>query len=316
MHGLFRDLTGSSSEESDSDAPDYAGEKGGKSDVGGGKPSGADAKKGDLFGDMYVILRDDQGIPILSDAGFVQPVDADGNPIALDAEGAPVDPTLATEVALGRLNVGLAPTKVLDRRADEVIALLNEATAISTDAAGRLVLTVDGVAKTIDSPLENLALYVALVTTGSIPGIDPTSGDYAFLTDGAITAADLTASAAFLAAASDKSGELTIDEVAYLDAFLGINLDGSGDVTWSVVDYTSFSYDRSDAFDGVTASVLVLQPDGITYVVTDVEVYDAVFGNEDYTGSGTIEAFAQAADDARSVVNYIHEYAIPADETN
>ncbi|MFT4793520.1 MAG: hypothetical protein ACJAVR_001861 [Paracoccaceae bacterium] len=82
------------------------------------------------------------------------------------------------------------------------------------------------------------------------------------------------------------------------------------------MDYTSFSYDRSDAFDGVTASVLVLQPDGITYVVTDVEVYDAVFGNEDYTGSGTIEAFAQAADDARSVVNYIHEYAIPADETN
>mgnify|MGYP003574296392 CR=1 FL=1 len=316
MKGIYRDLTGSAAEgEDDSDAPDWAGEKGGKSGMGGGKPAGAGAKKGDLFGDMYVILRDNQGIPILSPEGFVQPIDAEGNLIELDAEGAPVDPDLAQEVELGRLNVGRAPTKVLDRRADEVITLLNSATAITTDAAGRLVLTVDGEQKTIDSPLENLAMYLALTTTGSIPGVDPISGEFSFLTDGVITAEDLAASAAFIAGATDKSGEMSVDEVAYLNAFLGINLDGSGDVTWSVVDYTSFTYDRSDAFDGVTTTVLIKQPDG-SYVPTEVDVYDVVFGGVDYTASGTIEAFAQAADDARSVVNYIHEYEVPADETN
>ncbi len=315
MKGIYRDITGSSDEGDDSDAPDWAGEKGGKSGMGGGKPAGAGAKKGDLFGDMYVILRDDQGIPILSPEGFVQPIDADGNPITLDEEGAPVDPTLAQEVELGRLNVGRAPTKVLDRRADEVIALLNAATGITTDAAGRLVLTVDGEQKTIDSPLENLAMYLALTTTGSIPGVDPISGEFSFLTDGVITAEDLAASAAFIAGATDKTGVMSVDEVAYLNAFLGINLDSSGDVTWSVVDYTTFTYDRSDAFDGVTTTVLIKQPDG-SYVPTEIDVYDVVFGGVDFTGSGTIDAFAQAADDARKVVNYIHEYEVPADETH
>jgi hypothetical protein len=57
-----------------------------------------------------VVLRDDAGAPILSDADYVQPIDADGNPIALDAEGAPIDATLTQEAKLGRLNVGRAPT--------------------------------------------------------------------------------------------------------------------------------------------------------------------------------------------------------------
>jgi hypothetical protein len=66
-------------------------------------------KKGDLFGDMYVIWGETQGIPILSDASLVQPVDVDGAPIEIDAEGAPVDPTLAQKVKHARLNVGRAP---------------------------------------------------------------------------------------------------------------------------------------------------------------------------------------------------------------
>lgn len=102
---------------------------------------------------MYVIWGETQGIPILSDASLVQPVDVDGAPIEIDAEGAPVDPTLAQKVKHGRLNVGRAPTKLLNRRAEEVITLLNTATATSLNPAGRLALTVDGVEKTIDSPL-------------------------------------------------------------------------------------------------------------------------------------------------------------------
>ena len=265
---------------------------------------------------MYVILRDNNGVPILNEDGFVQPVDADGNPIPLDEEGAPIDPSLATEVELGRLNVGRAPTQVLDRRAEEVITMMNSATEVTLDAAGRLVLTVDGVAKTIDSPLENLAIYVALMTTGTIPGVDDLPGtEFDHLVDGVLTAEDLASAASFAAAATDKTSSFSIDEVAYLNAFLGINIEKSGDVAYSVFDYSAFSYDRSDMYGDITAEVLIQQPDG-SWVPTVINVYEVIFGNVDYSGSGSISVFSQAADDARAIINFIHEYALPADSVN
>jgi hypothetical protein len=195
---------------------------------------------------------------------------------------------------------------VHDRRADEVVALLNTATEITLDTAGRLVLTMDGVASTIDGPLENLAMYVALVTTGTIPGVTDLPGtEYDFLVDGRLSRADLTA-------ATDKSSSFTTDEIAYIDAFLGINLENAGDVTWSAVDCT---YDRSDTYADATASVLVRQTDG-TYLIETVNICHAVFGAEDLTASGTLAAFTEAADDARSVINFGHEYAVPAATTN
>jgi hypothetical protein len=310
LSGIFRDVTGASSE--DSDRPDHAGVKGGKDGAGGGQPATSGSKKGDLFGDLFVILRDDQGIPILTPEGWVQPLDADGNIIPLDDEGHPVDETLTVEVELGRLNVGRAPTSVLDRRADEVVTLLNQATEVSLDPAGRLVLTVDGVEKTIDSPLENLAIYVALMTDGSIPGVTllPTVSGFDFLVDDMITTADLTAAASFLAAATDKTGAFSTDEIAYIDAFLGINLKTTGTQTYSVVDYSTFTYDRSDTYSGVTADVLIQQPDG-SWVPTTINVYDVVFDNIDVTNAGTLEAFTQAAEDSRVVIEYIHEFALP-----
>jgi hypothetical protein len=240
-------------------------------------------------------------------------LDADGNPIPLDEEGHPVDETLTQEVELGRLNVGRAPTSVLDRRADEVVVLLESATAISTDAAGRLVLTVDGEEKTIDSPLENLAIYVALLTEGSIPGLTPddlVGREFDFLVDGRYTTADLVASTAFLAAATDKTGAFTSDEIAYIDAFLGINTTTTGDVTYSVINYSSFTYDRSDTYSGEMATVLVEQADG-TFLPTEVDVYEAVFGSVDASDSGSLDAYTLAADDARAVIEFIHEFAVP-----
>ena len=316
LEDIFRDVTGSAEEgEEDSDKPAWAGGGGGKNDR-GEKPSTAGSARGDLYGDMYVILRDDNGIPILNEDGFVQPIDADGNVIPLDEEGAPIDPTLAIEVELGRLNVGRAPTQVLDRRADEVIALLNSATEISLDAAGRLVLTVDGVAQTIDSPLENLAIYVALMTTGTIPGVADLPGtEFDHLVDGALTVEDLVSAAAFAAAATDKSGAFSIDEVAYLNAFLGINIENAGDVSYSAFDFNDFSYDRSDMYGDITVEVLIQQPDG-SWVPTVINVYETIFGGIDYSGSGSISVFAQAADDARTIINFIHEYALPAESVN
>jgi len=314
MEDIFREISGEDDGD-DSDRPDWAGAKGGKNEH-GGKPGTAGSTKGDLFGDLYVILRDENGVPILTPEGFVQPIDADGNPIPLDAEGAPIDPSLAIEVELGRLNVGRAPNSVLDRRAQEVITLLNAATEITLDAAGRLVITVDGVAKTIDSPLENLAIYVALMTTGTIPGVSDLPGtEFDHLVDGVFTAADMLSAASFLAAGRDKAGELTTDEVAYINAFLDINTVKQGNVTYSDIDFSSFIYDRSDLYENVTVTVLIQQPDG-SWVPTEVNVYEAVFGSMDFSGAGSLSVFAQAAEDARAIIEYIHEYALPADQGN
>ena len=311
LDSILRDIA--TGEEEDSDRPDWAGGGGGPNDR-GGRPADAGSTRGDLYGDMYVILRDENGVPILSPEGFVQPIDADGNPIPLDEEGAPIDPSLAIEVELGRMNVGRSPSQVLDRRASEVITLLSTATEVALDPAGRLVLTVDGVARTIDSPLENLAIYVALMTTGTIPGVTDLPGtEYDFLVDGTFTTQDMAAAVSFLAAASDKVEPLVTDDVAYMNAILGINTATVGTVTYSDVDYSDFAYDRSDAYDSITTTVLVQQPDG-TWVPQEVSIYEAVFGSEDFSASGTLSAFAQAADDARAVVNFLHEYEVPVDQ--
>lgn len=283
----------------DSDKPAWAGMKGGKNDR-GTKPSAAGTKKGTLLGDMYVILRDANGVPILNSQGFVQPIDANNNLVPLDAEGAPIDPTLAQAVELSRLNVARSPDKVLDRRASEVVTMLNSATAITLDPAGRLVFTVDGVAKTIDSPLENLAIYVALMTQGTIPGVTDLPGtEYDHLVDGKLTVADIESAAAFLAGATDKSSPLTKDAIAYTNAILGIDTVQQGDVTYSNVDYSGVSYDRSDTYGTTTANVLVKQPDG-SLVPTRVNIYEAVFSSKDFSASGTFDAFAKSAEDARA----------------
>ena len=330
LGGIFRDITGMDDDTSrsddpvassddgddDSDRPDWAGQPGGKDGAGGGRPATSGSKKGDLFGDLWIIVRDDNGVPILTPEGWVQPIDADGNLIALDEEGHPVDESLTQEVELGRLNVGRAPTSVLDRRAEEVVSLLNSAEDLATDASGRLVLTLDGIEKTIDSPLENLAIYVALMTDGTIPGVDDLPGTaYDFMVDGAYTAEDLAASVSFLAAATDKTGAFTSDEIAYIDAFLDINTTTVGNVTYSQIDYSGFSYDREDTYGDRTVVVLVEQADG-SFVPTELNVFDSIFGAVDEGGSGTLDAYTLAADDARIVIEFVHEYAIPSLEVS
>lgn len=310
LEDIFNDVAGRDKGD-DSDAPGWASQPGGRSGVGGDKRADANAKKGDLYGDMWVIARDTNGVPILKD-GFVQPLDSQGNLIELDDEGHPVDETLTIEVELGRLNVGRAPSKVLERRAEEVITLFKEATAVATDPAGRLVITnADNGSKTIDSPLENLALYVALMTTGTIPGVTDLPGtDFDHLVDGEQTTADLVSATSLLAGAADKTSPLTPDEIAYVNAFVDINTEKTGSVTYSVVDYSAFAYDRSETYGDVTTTVLVQQETG-NWRPTEVNVYEAVFGEVDYSITGSISAFTQAADDARAIVNFVHEYEVP-----
>ncbi len=75
-----------------------------------------------------------------------------------------------SEVEFGRLSVSRSPNKVSDHSLAEALTTLTVTGAVVTqDAAGRLVITVDGVSKTIDSPLENLALYKAILLAKDDP---------------------------------------------------------------------------------------------------------------------------------------------------
>jgi len=299
--------------EEDSDRPVWAGVKGGKSG-GGGKPGGAGTKKGDLFGDMVVVLRDANGVPILTSTGLVQVIayvydasgnlvplkDASGNPVVIpyDAEGNLLTTvTLGTttynvysaEVDLGRLSVARAPDKVLQHSLDEALAKLTTSGAvIALDAAGRL--TVNGTA--IDSPLENLALYDTYMKTGTLPGVTlPANFN----------------PAALLAAAADKTGSISVDTVVYMDSILGVN---SGTTYY---DFSSVNYDRYTTWKNATATVLVLQPDGVTYKAETVNLYDAVFNSTNWTDPtavGGADDFATAADDYLKVIEFVHDNGV------
>ncbi|MBW8364088.1 MAG: hypothetical protein K0M39_06000 [Rhizobium sp.] len=292
--------------EEDSDRPVWAGVKGGKSG-GGGKPAGAGSKKGDLYGDMVVLLRDANGAPILTSAGLVQVVayvydasgnlvpmkDASGNPVVIpyNADGDLVTeingvPVYSAEVDLGRLSVGRAPSKVLDHSLTEALSKLT-AGAVTLDSTGRLA--VDGV--TIDSPLENLALYDKYMTTGSLPGVTLPAGFNP---------------ASLLAAASDKYGSISVDTVVYMNSILGVN-------STTYYNFSTTNYDRYTTWKNATAQILVLQPDGVTYKVETVNLYDAVFNDTNWvdpTPTGGADDFATAADDYRAVIEFVHDNAV------
>ena len=308
--------TTKAAETEDSDRPAWAGTKGGK--AGGNTASGT--KKGDVYGDMYVLLRDANGVPILKEVApgvwVVQPVDANGVPLPLDAEGNLIDATQAIAVDLGRLNVGRSPLTVLSSQYEELLKNINAADSVSLNSSGRLVLTTGGVAAAVDSPLANLALYVEILNKGTITGVIDTSkftaSNLTYLVDGTKTSADLASAASFLAAAADKTGTLTIDKVVDMNTILGVTGTLTSATGATYVDYASYTYDRASVYSTMTADVLVKQADG-TYKVTTVNLYDVVLKSTAYTGTN-VDAFATAANDALQVLEYLHNNPIPVGE--
>ena len=294
-------------EEEDSDRPDWAGVKGGKSG-GGGKPFDAGTKKGDLFGDMYILLRDENGVPVLldgneqviafiyDDTGALVPLlDADGARVVIPRNeegdlltsmtiGETTYDVYPGEVELGRLSVSRSPTKVIEHALDEALSKLTAPGAeVTLDASGRLV--VNGV--TIDSPLENLALYDTYMTTGSIPGVTlPAGFDPASL----------------LAAAADKTGTIQVDTVVYINSILGIN------TPTSYYDYSDYNYDRTATWESVSVTVLVYDEVNNVYVPTPVNVYETLFSSTQWEDSteGGADDFAAATDDYLQVLEFLH----------
>ncbi|WFM73224.1 hypothetical protein [Halomonas sp. CKK8] len=310
------------------------GDRGGKPDGAGGG-GGPDSGKGGDYGDIVIILRDDDGTPILDDNGNVQPcldaaceeviqlVQEEDGKYEIPAEYA--DQVIPVE--FGRLNVARSPESVTDHSLAELLSKMDgveitaETLAEMTDTSGRLI-TPDGA--TIDSPLENLAFYIALLeatnedpvdglytlSISTNPHGDEPAESYSMTVDADIV---LTLAASALAAGSDKYGDLTIDEVMGISGFLGV-----ADELSALVSSDSYSYSPDDLYGGVTVTVLQeVVIDGTTYYQpTEVNLLDEVVFNTVPTiednGYG-IDTFTQQADDSVQVLEYVHDFGLESE---
>lgn len=323
--------------------PDNPGGGNGKGQ-GGGRPDnpGGGSDKGDLYGDQYVLLRDlnpadggGNGEPLLDANGQLILVGSDGSLIYFELDPAtgdyeiPLDKVaLVQSVELGRANVARAPDSVMEKSLNEAMSKIMAATVVDTDAAGRI--TVDGVA--IDSPLENLALYQYLMTAGGQQSWESVQ-DYWPDQIAALTNWDPSS---LLGAAFDKFSPVTLDAVLYQNTTLGIN-----QVTGSTVDYFDFNANGSEAYnysrearwsDTYIQWYQNIDDDPELELVEPMSVYDAVFGGQEWNdvylqSDGTtqpatnagVNDFAQAVEDARAVIYFMHEnlgaIEVPAPES-
>jgi hypothetical protein len=302
-----------------------------------------------LFGDQYVLWRDldptdggGNGEPMTDDNGQLILVGSDGLslfPIYYEetAEGDFIIPedmlAYVQEVELGRANVARAPTKVMEKSLNTALAKIDAATVVDTDAAGRIVC--DGV--TIDSPLENLALYKFLMTAGGHSSW-PDVSDHWPAELRALLGADSGNPdwdpSSLLGAAFDKAGQVTLDAMLYENTTLGVNSviqQAGGGVLIDYFDFSNaggetYNYDRAARFDGVMLQWFAdTDGDPTNLELVEMSLMEAVFGGANWTddyleigsdpntfvtadasGSGAND-FAQAADDARAVISFMHD---------
>ena len=163
---------------------------------------------------------------------------------------------------------------------------ITSAETLTVDEAGRIV--VDGA--TIDSPLENLAIYIAIITNQDATVLDA-------LKDLNIDLMQLAASA--LGGAADKTGDITVDMLYYSNVIYGLVPDGAG-----FVDYSSFiNYDR-DLYDR-EVDYFYMEGDEVKSATVDLKAYlEATQPTLD--GTSGITLFSIAADDALEIVELIH----------
>jgi len=277
----------------DSDRPTWAGQPGGEDRPGGGGNVEPGTVKGDEYGDLIVLLRDPAtGLPIVNEDGeYLVCLDAacEAEPVATVDGEVPAGVT-PVEVDFGRAAVARSPTNVIDKAlTDAITKLTAEGVVISTDAAGRITYTVDGVTATIDSPLENLALYIDLMTGLAS---NSTSDAEAALAD----LATLNTAAALLAGVADKTGDISIDYVFYQHLLTDAVTNPD-----TFYDYSGFTYDRD--FGTTTYYVSIDGADPVLKTI-DLDVYLQAINGDLPTGDAAL--FAAAADDALEVIEFVH----------
>ena len=354
--------------------------QGGGGGNGGGGGGGGDATVTD-YGDLLILHRNEDGVPIPSDAVLVPDPESglmvDGGlcwqPIAdtdFSYEGWPdpspdrvVYPTTSTpvdggwlipvdqytcgvegffssytrEVDFGRTNEARSPASVFEAQLEDVIIKLGTADSTSLDPAGRMVasncgLDEETVTSTIDSPLQNLAAYRQLMLTGNI-GADLPQGAGWFIT-----------AARGLGVASDKTGAINVDMVAYINMLMGLDVAPTflpkltesyrEEVQGTIqlvdkyfLDYGAFAYVRGTNFLALPSPAYIPEAtptpgefeylaavpgtDPLDFHIMQGPITTAVFTDAPGFLGGNIEGFAQAADDTRAVINFMHDWPIP-----
>lgn len=289
-----KDVLVDDGEEEDSDRPDWAGVPGGEGRPGGGGNPNPGSTKGDIYGDMVMLLRDPvTGLPILDDAGWLQAcTSADCSTYVSMVEGEVPAGETTFEVEFGRASVARAPATVVDHALEEAISKLTaDGAVLSQDEAGRITITVNGVSSTIDSPLENLALYIDLM---SGLASDATSAAEAAL--GSLATLDTAAS--LLAGVADKTGDITLDFVVYNNVITGIV--DAGDV----YSFTGFTYDR--AYEDVSYFYTLDGGATVLSATLDVNDYLQAVNGDLPTDDQYAALFTAAADDAVEVIELVH----------
>jgi hypothetical protein len=282
--------------EDDSDRPAWAGgdpTANPHSGGGEGKPAGAGTKKGDDYGDLIVLLRNPiTGEPIVEDGEYLICLDVACTSTTPTVDGEVPAGVTAIEVDFGRASVGRAPSKVTDHSLEEAIGKITaDGAVISVDDAGRITITVDGVTSTIDSPLENLALYIDLMTGLASSSTSATEAALGSL-------ATLETAASLLAAVSDKTGDISVDYVVNYNVIVDIVNSGE------YYDFSTFSYTRDYPTDYVYNYTL---DDGVTILSATLNVNDYLAAvNGSITGDAGITLFTDAADDSVEVIELLH----------
>lgn len=309
-----------SGEEEDSDRPAWAGgnkEANPHRGTGNATPG---TNKGDLYGDLWVYIRDPiTGEPITvshdevdacTDTCYEVVVCASADCAATEVYYLSTAPdaelpagVTPLEVDFGRLNVGRAPTKVIQHSEDEAISKVTADGAVLTlDPAGRIV--VDGA--TIDSPLENLALYIAILKGDQqvLTALQP------LLEKESISALNLAAS--LLGAAADKTGDIApaIGEYTSNDMVWYLNLIYGVSTATQPYDYSTFTYDRSEY--NTTVSYYYMDGDAVKQATVNLKDFLDATQPLSVTEPG-ITLFSIAADDAVEVVELLHTQIHPAE---
>lgn len=299
------------------------------------------------------------------------------------------------EVELERANVSRAPAKVTEKALAAALVKVESAydafqadtdplakleDYLTTDPAGRIMYRADTLSDfaTVDSPLENLALFQALMTAGGATGWPEAYANWATTTitiksdvydisvfQDLVGASTLTPDwdpSALLGGAWSKEGLITLDAMLYENTTLGLNT--VDPLTQTVTDYfdfvddkttgstaddtESYDYSREGRYGGDPADATWLRwtiDVGGTPEYVYATVYDAVFGGGDastgevlpgqdwvdqylfidFDGAAPdpldddmftyvsaenagVNDFAQAADDSRAVIEFIHTY--------
>jgi hypothetical protein len=346
--GHDNDPSGDDEGDDDSDRPPWAG---GNPDlnphVGDGNPNPG-VTKGGMYGDLYILYRDDNGEPILNDEGLVQVIafqssgyNEEGEPILIyDSEGFPIqyaeegeegfvleyneegdlvvpDGVAPAGVEFGRINLVRSPPHVLASALAEAGKALTASNVlcITQDFCGRLTAIYEEVGddgehlmKTIDSPRENMAMYKDIMTNaGTVAGwLAP------FFASGSLDGDLMDVAASCFAAGGDKTGIVLIDEIVYVNTFLGVNITSGPGMVENYFDFSGYDYSRA-VYDDRQIRMKVVNgeyDENREPISINQAASSGYFGytgkwNQDPDWSG-IFGFRTAADDAVQVLEFVH----------